>query len=222
MCAQRCRESVGQQAAPPERSAITGPMQGFATSFQGKGPQEEDNAPPLQVGKRGCRGPACDSAALRERPAQPRPRCAFPQALPDVPGRISPPMPSEQQDGTGPRWQETTLTSKPHSGGVRTFTDSRRPRFKATPGSRTLYFNYTSVLQNELRSSLHSQRSEGRGQREGRRPLLLELVHLHCGCYGGGIRNSPRVQTRDVGVPSQQSQPDFLHPYLENIFFNQN
>lgn len=34
-----------------KRSAITGPMQGFATSFQGKGPQEEDKRPSFTGGK---------------------------------------------------------------------------------------------------------------------------------------------------------------------------
>lgn len=187
---------------------------------KGKGPQEEDNAPPLQVGKRGCRGPACDSAALRGEActaqafavhshrrflaclAGSRLQCQVSNKTGrDLDGRRrrSPPNPTQAESGP-------SLT---HGG----------PRFKATPGSRTLYFNYRSVLQNELQElSAQSEIRGRRGQREGRRPLLLELVHLHCGCYGGGIRNSPRVQTRDVGVPSQQSQPDFLHPIFREYF----
>lgn len=58
-------------------------MQGFTASFQGKGPQEEDNAPPplYRWEKEVAEVQPVALQLLGERSMQPRPRCAFPQAL---------------------------------------------------------------------------------------------------------------------------------------------
>lgn len=162
---------------------------------------------PLQVGKRSCRGPACSSAAPWGEVHAAQASLCIPTGVclvclegprlqrqvsnetgQDLDGRRqrSPPNPTQVESGL-------SLTHKGLA--------SRRHQIPEPSISIT---DQSCKMNSGALCTVRGQREEVRGQREGRHPLLLELVHLHCGRYGGGIRNSPRVQTSDAGVPRKQ------------------
>lgn len=92
--------SVGQQAARPVRSAITGIQAGVHCIFPRKGCSGGRQRPPFTGGKGEIT--EIQSVVLKflgERPARPRPPCVSHRCLPDV---TLPPTPGEQQDRTRP------------------------------------------------------------------------------------------------------------------------
>ena len=190
--------SVGQQAARPVRSAITGIHAGVHCIFPRKGCSGGRQRPPFTGGK----GEVTEiqSAVLKflgERPVWPRPPCLSHRCLPDV---TLPPTPGEQQDGTRPRWQEITLTSEPHSGGSGPSLThggliSRRHQI---PGPSISITDPSCKMNSRALCTVRGQRSEG-----------TEAPTASTACPSApwtlrGVRNSPRVPTKDRGVPRQR------------------